>query len=61
MKEPRRILRLPEVKRRTGYGRTSIYALMKEGKFPQSRKIGTRAIGWDSQEVQDWIDKKLDG
>lgn len=39
---PRRIMRWPEVKAATGYGRTWIYMLEKEGKFPKSRKIGAR-------------------
>lgn len=53
------ILRLPEVQRRTGYKRTHIYNLMKLGQFPQSFKIGIRAIGWDSDEVDRWVAVKL--
>lgn len=53
------ILRLPEIQRRTGYKRTHIYNLMKQGKFPQSFKIGIRAIGWDSDEVDRWVAAKL--
>lgn len=35
--------------------------LIKEGTFPQSKKIGLRAVGWNSQEVQSWIEEKLNG
>ena len=56
---PRRILRLPEVMQMTGRGRVSIYNDMKTGTFPASRKIGARAVGWDSLEVETWIAAKL--
>lgn len=59
MTTPRRIMRWPEVKAATGYGRTWIYMLEKKGEFPKSRKIGTRSVGWDSQEVESWIAEKL--
>lgn len=58
--QPRRILRLPAVKTATGLGRTKIYALMKEGRFPKARRIaGGPSVGWDSQEVEAWIAKQL--
>ena len=53
------ILRLPEVQKRTGYKRTHIYNLMKQGKFPQSFRIGIRAVGWDSIEIDQWIEDRL--
>lgn len=58
---PRRIMRLPEVKAVTGFGRAHIYNLMKEGRFPKSRKIGPRAVGWDSHLVENWVAAQLDG
>ncbi len=57
---PRRIMRLPEVKSLTGFGRAWIYMLMQQGKFPKSRRIGTRAVGWDSQEVEQWVVQRLE-
>lgn len=59
--KPRRIMRLPEVKAATGFGRAHIYNLMKEGRFPKSRKIGPRAVGWDSAQVESWVSERLDG
>ncbi len=56
----RRIMRLPEVIEKTGYKRQSIYNFMKAGTFPQARRIGPRAVGWDSLEVEAWIAKQLD-
>ncbi|MDZ5432882.1 AlpA family transcriptional regulator [Pseudomonas fluorescens] len=56
---PRHIKRLPQVMAATGFGRAWIYELMKRGDFPQAHKIGLRAVGWDSQEVENWIAKQL--
>jgi prophage regulatory protein len=44
----------------TGRGRVSIYNDMKAGTFPASRKIGARADGWDSEEIEAWIASKLE-
>lgn len=57
--QPRRIMRLPQVQAATGFGRAWIYELMKRGEFPQARKIGLRAVGWDSLEVEAWIAEQL--
>ncbi|WP_374379010.1 helix-turn-helix transcriptional regulator [Pseudomonas fluvialis] len=58
--QPRRIMRLPQVQAATGFGRAWIYELMSEGKFPKARKIGARAVGWDSQEVEQWVSDRLE-
>ncbi|WP_096159757.1 helix-turn-helix transcriptional regulator, partial [Enterobacter hormaechei] len=38
-----RLIRLPEVLERTGYGKAWIYRLISEGRFPAPVKIGVRA------------------
>jgi prophage regulatory protein len=55
----RRILRLEEVEAKSGFKRAHIYALMKKGQFPQSLRLGIRAVGWDSTEIDDWIGERL--
>lgn len=55
----RYIMRRGEVEKRTGFKRAHIYNLMKEGKFPQARRIGMRAVGWDSAEIDNWIAERL--
>ncbi|WP_084324536.1 AlpA family phage regulatory protein [Marinospirillum insulare] len=52
---------MAELIRITGYSRASIYNFMAEGTFPKSKKLGRRAVGWNSQEVQAWIDDRLNG
>ena len=56
----RHIMRRDEVERKTGFQRAHIYNLMKEGKFPQARRIGMRAVGWDSLEIEQWVVERLD-
>lgn len=55
----RRILRLEEVETKTGFKRAHLYALMKKGEFPQALRLGVRAVGWDSVEVDLWIAERL--
>lgn len=48
------LLRRPEVERRTGLSRTTIYRLMDEGQFPRPRRIGLRAVAWLQHEIDAW-------
>jgi prophage regulatory protein len=56
---PPRFLRLPEVMRRTGYGRSSIYAKMTRGEMPKSVKLGSKAIGFIESEIDEWIASRI--
>ncbi|WP_369326345.1 AlpA family transcriptional regulator [Alcaligenes nematophilus] len=51
----RRILRRAEVEAKTGFKRAHIYKLMDQGKFPKAMRLGVRAVGWDSAEIEQWI------
>ena len=57
----RRVMRLKEVMHVSGLGRSSIYNYMSKGKFPKCRPLGGGIVGWDSLEVQRWVDGVLDG
>src|SRR3990172_6534170 len=46
------ILRLPQVKMKTGLSRATIYAQQEEGIFPPSIPLGARAVGWLEAEVE---------
>lgn len=50
-----RILRLGDVKLRTGLSRSSIYAYMKAGTFPQHISLSERCVGWYEHEVDAWV------
>ena len=50
-----RLLTRTEVERCVGLGRSSIYRLMRMGKFPLPIKIGLRAVRWPASEIERWI------
>ncbi len=54
------ILRLPAVIARVGLSKPSIYRLMKKHSFPQSVKLGERAIGWVESSIDDWIKARIE-
>jgi prophage regulatory protein len=49
---PIRILRLAQVIDMTGLGKTKIYQLQAQGRFPMSVRITTHSVGWVEHEVQ---------
>ena len=53
------LLRLPQVEAATGYKRSTIYRLIKEGKFPAPVSLGARAVGFPSDEIQNWIEQRI--
>ena len=55
-----RILKLKEVLNRTGLGKTTLYALICNGDFPQQIPLGLRAVGWLESEVDAWILEKIE-
>jgi prophage regulatory protein len=54
------ILRLAEVKRRTGFSRSWIYEQIAEGKFPKQIKLGVRGAGWIEADVQAWLQQRIE-
>ena len=54
------ILRLPAVKQRTGLSRSTIYLRVAEGTFPRPVSLGGRSVGWLENEVQEWLQRRID-
>lgn len=52
-------LRLSEVARRTGLGRSTIYERIAQGTFPAPVKLSERTSAWVDIEVQDWIAARI--
>ena len=50
-----RLVRLPEVKDRTGLSGTSIYRKMDAGEFPVAIKLSANAVAWRETELERWI------
>ncbi|MGV7960384.1 AlpA family transcriptional regulator [Photorhabdus tasmaniensis] len=57
--ESQRLLRLAQVRAKTGLCKSQIYAHMKEKRFPSSIKIGPTAVAWLEQEIDEWINIKI--
>jgi len=51
--------RLPQVKARTGLGRSEIYRRIAAGNFPAPIKLGERASAWSAAEVDSWISERI--
>lgn len=58
-----RLLKLDDVKRLTGLGRSSIYAYGARGLLPRPYRVGPGSSRWSEREIQDWIAerKRRDG
>ena len=56
-----RFIKLDEVKRRVGLGKSMIYRLIAEEKFPAPYKLSSFASRWSDREIVAWIDDVKDG
>lgn len=54
-----KLLRIPGLTEKTGLGKSTIYQMVKDGRFPKQIKIGLRASGWLESEVDEWIRKQV--
>jgi predicted DNA-binding transcriptional regulator AlpA len=53
------ILRLPEVCRASGLGRSMVYQLAAAKRFPRRITIGQRAVGWIEAGIQSWLAERI--
>lgn len=53
-----KILRLPSVQELTGKSRSAIYSDVARGVFPVPVRLGRRAVGWRSQDIDAWLDTR---
>lgn len=53
------ILRMPNVKSRTGLSRSTIYAMIKDNRFPKYISLGARSVGWLESEIDAWIESRV--
>jgi prophage regulatory protein len=56
---PVRFMRLPEVLRTSGYSKSRLYVLIANGEFPSPIKLGDRAVGWLSTEIEQWVSSRV--
>lgn len=50
-----RLLRLPAVLDRTGLGRSTLYSLIKQGRFPSPIPLTERSVAWPETTVMAWV------
>ena len=54
-----KIIRLPQVKERTGLSRSTIYSLIQRGLLKPPIPIGVRAVGWLSADIDEFIQSRI--
>jgi prophage regulatory protein len=47
--------RVERVEQMTGLSRSTIYAKMAEGEFPEARRVSAQAVAWLMSEVLEWM------
>jgi prophage regulatory protein len=52
--QPSVFVRMAAVVRMTGLGRSTIYRLMAEDKFPSQVRLATRAVAWRRFDLEQW-------
>lgn len=50
-----RMLRRTEVQALTGLSQSTIYRLMREGKFPVGVKVGPKAVRWRESTINEFL------
>jgi prophage regulatory protein len=48
------LLRMPDVERKTGLDRATLYRRIKAGDFPQPVQLGARRVAWRESEIAQW-------
>jgi prophage regulatory protein len=52
---PARMLRIPDVVRRVGLGRSTVWRMVQEKTFPAPRRLGPRAVAWIEADIANWV------
>jgi prophage regulatory protein len=53
------LIKLPEVRTKTGLSRSHLYALAQQGEFPKPIKLSERSSAWVESEVDGWIEERI--
>lgn len=56
-----KILRLKQVMEKTGLSRSTIYAYISDGFFPKQIILGIRSVGWIEDDIEQWLQEKING
>lgn len=55
---PSLFLRLPAVMRLTGLGRSTIYRMVADNRFPCPVRIASRAVAWRRTDLDRWSESR---
>ena len=55
------IIRRKDIEERLKISRSSIYAMMSQDEFPKPVRLGRRAVGWKSTDIEKWLQDLQDG
>jgi len=53
------LLRRKQVEALTGLTRSTIYALMADGKFPKPCQLVGRTVAWPASSINKWIAERI--
>ena len=54
-----RLIRLPDVEGATGCKKSTIYELMKAGRFPKPVRLSARHVAWSESAVLQWVQDRI--
>ena len=57
----KKLIRVKKVSEFTGLAISTIWKYIELKEFPQPHKLSMRVTVWDEQEIQEWIEKQLEG
>lgn len=53
------MLRRPDVEKRVGLSRSTLYNLMSRGLFPRPIRLSDRAVAWRSSDIEAWMENRF--
>jgi prophage regulatory protein len=54
-----KVLLLDDVKKLTGFSRSTIYRLIADGSFPKQFKRSERLVAWLESDIQAWLQSRI--
>lgn len=54
-----KILRLPGVLDAVGVKKSTLYEMIRAGKFPAPVRLGLRTVGWHQRDIDAWIEARV--
>jgi prophage regulatory protein len=55
----KKILRMPNLIKKIGLSKPTIYRLIKNGDFPPHTRLTQRSVGWVEEDIDIWLDGRV--